>query len=552
MKKQYLWSLFSAMLLVLIIIAGCGGSDDASTDDSGDDTDTSQADNSDNSEGSDDSGEKKTLVFGRGADAVSLDPSKVTDGESIYVTNQVYDTLVRYAEDSTNVVEALAVDWDVSEDGTVWTFQLREGVKFHDGTDFTAEDVVYNFERWATSDEFIYYGYMFGASEDDPAGIIEKVEATGEYEVQFTLEAPNAPFLQTLAMPPFGIASPEAIEEYGEDYGKNPVGTGPFKFVEWARDDRIVLEKNPDYFGQVASIDEVIFRVIPDNSARFMELQSGTIDIMNGMNPQDLTTAENDSELQVIRRPSMNVSYMAMNTSKEGPMSDKRVRQAINLAIDKDKLLTLYEGIGKPAKNPMPPSLWGYNDDIEDYGYDPEEAKRLLAEAGYGDGFTVELYTMSNPRPYMPQPKLMAEAIKQMLAEVGVEVKIVMNDWDTHLAKTENGEHDMAFLGWTGDNGDPDNFLYVLLDKDNAKVGSAGNIAFYKNDELHDLLVNAQTEMEQEKRTEYYLRAQEIIHEDAPWVPIAHTTPPLGVAKHVKNYVPHPTGSEPFNNIELE
>ncbi|MBO8155899.1 MAG: ABC transporter substrate-binding protein [Bacillaceae bacterium] len=549
------------MLLVLLVVAGCGGDEGASSDDSGDDTNTSQNDNTDNSSNdssssdsssSDNSDDKKTLVFGRGADSVSLDPSKVTDGESIYVTNQVYDTLVRYEQGNTEVKEALAVDWDVNEDGTVWTFKLREGVKFHDGTDFTAEDVVYNFERWTTSGEYVYYGYMFGASEDDPAGIIEKVEALSDYEVQFTLEEPNAPFLQTLAMPPFAIASPDAIEEYGDDYGNHPVGTGPFKFVEWLKDDRIVLEKNPDYFGQVASVDEVVFRVIPDNSARFMELQSGTIHIMNGMNPQDIATAENDANLQIIRRPSMNVGYMAMNTSKEGPMSSKLVRQAINLAIDKDKLITLYEGIGKPAKNPMPPSLWGYNDDIEDYGYDPEEAKRLLAEAGYGDGFTVELYTMSNPRPYMPQPKLMAQAIQQMLGEVGIEVKIVMNDWDTHLAKTENAEHDMAFLGWTGDNGDPDNFLYVLLDKDNAKVGSAGNIAFYKNDEVHDLLIKAQTEMDQEKRTEYYLQAQEIIHEDAPWLPIAHTTPPLGVSKKVSNYVPHPTGSEPFNYIELD
>ncbi|MDC3412279.1 ABC transporter substrate-binding protein [Aquibacillus sp. 3ASR75-11] len=549
MKKKALWTLLSLLLIMIITISGCSGDEKANSDDQKDASDDTEQTNDDN-EDSDDG--KKTFVFGRGADSVQLDPSKVTDGESIYVTNQIYDTLVRYEEESTEVRPALATEWDTSDDGLTWTFTLREGVKFHDGTDFTAEDVVFNFERWASSAENIYYGYMFGATEDNLSGIIDKVEATGDYEVQITLSEPNAPFLSTLAMPPFGIASPDAIEKYGEDYFKNPVGTGPFVFKEWIVDDSITLTKNEEYFGEVAKVDEVIFRTIPDNGARFMELQAGSIDAMNGLNPQDIDTAESDENLQVIRRPSMNVSYMAMNTDKEGPMSNKLVRQAVNLAIDKDKLMTLFEGIGKPAKNPLPPSIWGYNDEIEDYGYDIEEAKRLLAEAGYGDGFEVSLYTMSNPRPYLPQPKVTAQAIQQMLSEVNIKVNIVENDWDTHLTKTENGEHDMAFLGWTGDNGDPDNFLYVLLDKDNAKKGSAGNIAFYKNDEVHDLLKSAQTEMDQAKRTDYYMQAQEIIKEDAPWFPIAHTTPPIAASADVVDYLPHPTGSEPFNFLDIK
>nr|WP_205091499.1 ABC transporter substrate-binding protein [Thalassobacillus pellis] len=531
--------LFSLFALMLLVVAGCSGNDEASSEG---DSDTEKA-----AEGNGDN----TFVFGRGADSTQLDPSKVTDGESIYVTNQIYDTLVRYKQEGTEVKPALATEWKVSDDGLKWTFQLREGVKFHDGTDFTAEDVVFNFERWTESAEYVYYGYMFGATEDDMGGIIEKVEATGDYEVTFTLSEPNAPFLNTLAMPPFGIASPDAIKKHGEEYFKNPVGTGPFVFEEWIPDNKITLSKNENYFGEVAKVDEVVFRVIPDNGARFMELQAGSIDAMNGMNPQDLDTAEQDVNLQIIRRPSMNVSYMAMNTQK-GPLQDKKVRQAINLAIDKKKLLTLFEGIGKPAKNPLPPSLWGYNDEIEDYGYDVEKAKQLLAEAGYADGMELTLYTMSNPRPYLPQPKFAAQAIQEMLKDVNINVEIVENEWDAHLSATENGEHDMAFLGWTGDNGDPDNFLYVLLDKDNAKKGSAGNIAFYKNDELHDILKKAQTELDQEKRVELYKEAQVIIHEDAPWFPIAHTTPPLAVSKDVKNYIPHPTGSEPFNHLELK
>lgn len=524
-----------------MVVSACSANETTNSTDSDKETNDSE-------EASD---EKKTLVFGRGADSEQLDPSKVTDGESIYVTNQLFDTLVQYKQENTEVEPSLATEWKTSDDGLTWTFQLREDVTFHDGTDFTAEDVVYNFERWATSGEYVYYGYMFGASEGDLGGIIESVEATGDYEVTFTLSEPNAPFLYTLAMPPFGISSPDAIEKHGEDYFKNPVGTGPFVFEDWVNDDKITVVKNEDYFGEVAKVDEVIFRVIPDNGARFMELQAGSIDLMNGLNPQDIGTAESDENLQIIRRPSMNVSYMAFNTDKEGPTSNKKVRQAINLAIDKESLITLFDGVGKAAKNPMPPSLWGYNDEIEDYGYDVEEAKRLLAEAGYEDGFKLTLYSMSNPRPYMPQPKVTAQAIQEMLKEVNVEVEIVESDWNTHIAALENGEHDMGLMGWIGDNGDPDNFLYVLLDKDNAKVGSAGNMAFYKNDEVHDLLKEAQTEMDQEKRTELYMKAQEIIHEDAPWFPIAHTTPPIAASSSVSDYLPHPTGSEPFNHLDL-
>ncbi|MFD2761436.1 ABC transporter substrate-binding protein [Lentibacillus juripiscarius] len=546
MKKRHYMLLFSLLFTVVFFLAACtedagSGSSDGASDDTSNEEGTEEGARSDDGE--------KTLVFGRGNDSLQLDPSKVTDGESIYVTNQIFDPLVRYKEESTEVKPALATEWDTSDDGLVWTFQLRDDVTFHDGTDFTAEDVVYNFERWTTSGDFSYYAYMFGSTEEDMGGIIEKVEATDDYEVQFTLSEPNAPFLQTLAMPPFGIASPEAIEEYGEDFFKNPVGTGPFIFEEWVADDRITLTRNDDYFGETAKVDKVIFRTIPDNGARFLELQAGSIDMMKGLNPQDIQTAEDDDSLQVIRRPSMNVSYMAFNTSKEGPMSEKLVRQAINLAIDKEELMTLYEGIGKPAKNPLPPSLWGYNDNIEDYGYDVEQAKKLLAEAGYADGFEVTLHTFANPRPYMPQPKVTAQAIQEMLKDVNINVDVIVNDWDTHTSG-EDTSYDMKFLGWTGDNGDPDNFLYVLLDKDNANA-SAGNVALYKSDEVHDLLKAAQTEMDQDKRIEYYMEAQEIIHEDAPWFPIAHTTPPIGANKNVENYVPHPTGTEPFNLLDI-
>ncbi|GAB6933419.1 ABC transporter substrate-binding protein [Calditerricola satsumensis] len=543
-KKGFLLTLV-LLLALATALAGCGARETAAPN-------QSQPATTDG--GSGNAGGDKTLVFGRGSDAVGLDPANVTDGESIRVTHQIFDTLVQYNEEDTTVKPALATEWNVSEDGKVWTFKLREGVKFHDGTDFNADAVVFNFQRWMDKNhpyhhgDFEYYGYMFGGFP----GIIQKVEKTGPYEVKITLKEPNAPFLQTLAMPAFAIASPAAIKKYGKDFFKNPVGTGPFIFKEWKKDDRIVLERNDNYWGEKAKIKTLIFRVIPDNAARFLELQAGTIDIMDGLNPEDVPNVKNNPDLQLILRPSMNVGYLAMNMDKK-PFDNPKVRQAINHAINKQALIdAFYGGLAKPAKNPLPPTLWGYNDEIQDYEYNPEKAKALLAEAGYPNGFKTTLWAMPNPRPYMPQPQQIAQAIAADLAKVGIEAKIVSYEWGTYLEKTKNGEHDMALLGWTGDNGDPDNFLYVLLDKDNAVKGSAGNISFYRSDELHALLIQAQRETDQKKREELYKKAQEIIHRDAPWVPLAHATPPLAARAYVKNYVPHPTGSEPLNKVDVQ
>ncbi len=496
-----------------------------------------------------------TLVYGRGKDSVKLDPANVTDGESMKVTKQILDTLVTYKKGGTEVVPHLAKSWNVSEDGLVWKFHLREGVKFHDGTKLDAQAVKFNFERWMNKDhpyhqgEFVYWGYMFGGFP----GIIKGVEAVDDYTIKFTLKSKSATFLPNLAMAPFGISSPKAIKEHGEDYFKHPVGTGPFKFQEWEQGDRIVLVKNKNYWKEGKPyLDKIVFRNIPDNNARFMELQSGTIDMMDGVNPNSVPKLKETDKLKLVLRPSMNVGYLAMNFMKE-PFDEPLVRKAINHAINKEEIIeSLYAGLAKPAKNPLPPSIWGYNEDTDPYEYDLEKAKELLAEAGYEDGFETTLWSMPNPRPYFPQPKLIAQAIQADLKEIGIKAEIKTYDWGTYLNKTENGEHDMALLGWTGDNGDPDNFLYVLLDKDNAVKGSAGNIAFYRSDELHDLLIEAQQTLDKDKRTKLYKEAQKVINKDAPWVPMAHSTPPLGLKNEINGYVPSPLGIEKLDGVWIK
>lgn len=498
------------------------------------------------------SGEEKVLVFGRGGDSTSLDPITVTEGESFKVTKNIYETLLEFGEQDTTVQEGLATKWEPSEDGLTYTFTLREGVKFHDGTDFNAEAVVKNFERWAngSEDKFPYYKSMFGGFKGEEGHVIESVTAEGDYTVVFKLTRAQAPFLKNLAMSPFGIASPTAFEKDGDKFGDNPVGTGPFKFVEWKRNDSITIEKFEDYWDEsLPKLDKVIFRSIPDNSARLNDLLTGAIDLADGINPADGATVEGDPALQLFERPSMNVGYLGLTTTRP-PFDNPKVRQAMNYAVDKEAIVeAFFEGRAEVAKNPLPSTIPGFNDDIAGYEYNPEKAKELLAEAGLADGFEMELWAMPVPRPYMPDGKKVAEAIQKNLEDVGIKAKIVSYEWATYLEKASKGEADAFLLGWTGDNGDADNFIYVLLDGDN--IGS-NNYTYYDNQDLHKILIEAQTEVDENKRNELYKQAQEIIHEDAPWVPLAHSTPLLAGKADIVDFLPHPTGSDLLSHVDFK
>ncbi|TLS35698.1 ABC transporter substrate-binding protein [Pseudalkalibacillus caeni] len=542
MKKKGFLLMLSMLMVLSIALAGCSSSENGSNDSS--------------SGNSDDGGStQKTLVFGRGGDSVALDPAIVTDGESFKVTKNIFDTLVTYGDQDTSINEGLATEWKVSDDGLKYTLKLREGVKFHDGTDFNADAVVYNFDRWMNAGQdqkgkFAYYASMFGGFKGDEGHVIKEVKAVDDYTVEFTLNRPQAPFLKNLAMSPFAIASPDALEKQGDKFGENPVGTGPFKFKEWKRNDRIVVEKNEDYWMDgYPKLDRVIFRAIPDNSARLNALKTGEIDLMDGVNPSDVEGIKGDDNLQVFFRPSMNVGYLGFNVEKE-PFNNKKVRQALNHAVDKQALIdAFYEGQAEPAKNPLPPVIEAYNDEIEKYEFDLDKAKKLLEEAGYPDGFKMDLWAMPVPRPYMPDGKKIAEAIQANFKKIGVDVNIVSYEWATYLEKAQAGEAPAFLLGWTGDNGDADNFLYVLLDQDN--IGS-NNYSRYSNAELHEILVKAQSTPDEEKRKELYKKAQEIIHEDAPWVPLVHSEPALGGKSNIKGFTPHPTGSDYLTKVYFE
>ncbi|GGA36310.1 ABC transporter substrate-binding protein [Paenibacillus physcomitrellae] len=548
--------LLSLVLGMTLLLSACGGGN--SNNASGGSNGSGASDQPSSSEAAPSASAQDTLIVGRGGDSVSLDGSIVTDGESLKIVHQVFDSLLEYKEGTTEVEPALAEKWEISVDGLTYTFTLRQGVKFHDGTDFNADAVVFNFKRWSDpnseykfeGDSFDYYDSMFGP---DGSRVIKDVTAKDDHTVVFTLNQPQAPFLQNLAMTCFGIASPAAIKEKKENFKNEPVGTGPFVFKEWKRNDSITLEKNPNYWKEgLPKLNKVIVRSIPDNSARFNALQNGEIDLMEDVNPDDLTLLEANTSLQKIERPPFNVAYIGFNTKKK-PFDDPKVRVALNYAVNKQGLIdAFFAGQAEPAVNPMPPTLWGYNDQIQDYTYDLDKAKQLLADAGYPDGLPGEytFYAMPVSRPYMPDGKKVAEAIQADFAKIGVKVNIESPEWATYLDDTKAGEKDdLYMLGWTGDNGDPDNFIYTLLDKDAIPGNNRG---FYVNEDLHKILIEAQKETDQNKRSDLYKQAQAMIHDDAPWIPLVYTTPILAAKANLKGFVPNPTGTEYYSSVYFE
>lgn len=548
MRRQLIL-LFSLVMGLFLFLAACSGQEKGSSDDSKGSAEKEK--------------EKETeqvLVYARGGDSTSLDFASVSDGESSRVTKNIYESLLDYDKDSFEVVPGLAHDWEVSDDGLTYTFFLEEGVKFHDGTDFNAEAVKINFERWSDpdhkygfkDDEYIYplYGSMFGGYKGDEGHLIKEINVKGYYEIEFVLNEPLGSFLQNMAMHYFAITSPAALEKYGPEINENPVGTGPFKFVSWTKDDQIVLEKNEDYRKEgLPKLDKVIYKVIPDNAARLIALKSGEVDIIDDVNPDDAAGIEADDNLQLYTRSENNVGYLGFNNQKE-PLNNKLVRQAINYAIDKQSIIdALYSGYATPAKNLIPPNYLGYNDDVKGYDYDPEKAKELLAEAGYKDGFDIDLWVMPVSRPYMPDPEKVSEIVQNNLDQVGIKVNIVREEWAPYLEKTSKGEQELYLLGWSGSNGDPDYFFDSLL---HSKSIGGENRNFYDNKEADKLFDQAKLTVDQEERANFYKQAQELLNEDAPSALLVHSKPLVAAKSGVKNFVPHPSTSDPLEEVELE
>lgn len=489
----------------------------------------------------------KVIIFGKAKDAVTLDPADTEDGESSAVVVNVTEPLLRFKPESTLVEPALAESYTISDDKLTWTFKLRKNVVFHDGTPFNAEAVKFNYDRqmdpknpWRFKGAFIFWDQFFKA--------VKAVEVQDEHTLIMRLSRPDATFKTNLAVYTMGISSPTAIKKYGENFFKNPVGTGPFKFDRWVPNEKIKLVRNETYWGPKPHIDMLIYKPVPDNAVRLLELETNSINVLDGINPDDVTRIRKDPNLKLLTQPGLNVGYLAMNNSKP-PFDKREVRLAISHAINKAALVKAFfaEGtLGLAAVNPMPSTVWGYNSQIKDYDYNPEKAKALLKQAGFPNGFETKLWTMPIARPYMPQPARIAESIQADLQKVGIKAEIVTFEWGTYLSRLGKGEHTMALAGWIGDNGDPDNFLYTILDKNNIP---GSNYAFYKGEQVHELLIKAQQVYDQSERTKLYEQVQAVVKQDAPLVPLFHSTQMMATRAGVDGLHLHPVGEKRFETI---
>jgi dipeptide transport system substrate-binding protein len=508
----------------------------------------------------------KTLVFCSEGSPENFYPAINTTGTSFDVNSQVYSRLVDFERGETKVVPGLAESWDISEDGLVYTFKLRKGVKWQSSNksykptrEFNADDIIFSIERQWKEDNPYFKVTSSNHSYFNDMGmpkLLKSVEKVDDHTVKITLNQPEAPFLSDFAMEYAGIISKEyadAMLKAGtpEKVDQEPVGTGPFYLVQYQKDAVIRYKANPDFWHGKAKIDDLVFAITPDASVRWAKVQKGECHVMPYPNPADLEAMKKDPNVQVLEQPGLNIGYLAFNVQKK-PFDDKHVRQALNMAVDKKAIVdAVFLGAGVVAKNPLPPTIWSYNDAVKDYPHDPEQAKKLLAEAGLKDGFETDLWAMPVQRPYNPNAKRIAELMQADLAKIGVKANIVSYEWGEYRKRAQNGEHMTAQLGWTGDNGDPDNFLQVLLGCEAAKPGGS-NIAKWCNKEFEDLTIQAKRVADQSKREELYKKAQVIFKDEAPWITIAHSVQYKPVRKEVVDFKLSPFGRHTFYGVDLK
>ncbi len=509
-----------------------------------------------------------TFVFGASGDVSSLDPAFASDGESFRVARQIFEGLVGVEPGTADPAPLLAKSWEQSEDGLTYTFELEEGVTFHDGTEFNADAVCFNFDRQnnftglAQSQSLSYYwGVIMRGYADTGTSIYGGCEAVSPTEVTITLTEPFAGFIPALSLPAFSIQSPAALEEYAADdvggtaeaptlseYATgHPTGTGPFQFDSWEPGAQTTVTAYGDYWGEQGVVEEVIFRVIGDTTARRQALETGSIDGYDLVAPADLGALEEDGFMLVNREP-FNVLYLAMNQAVP-ELADIRVRQAIAQAIDKEQLITqvLPEGT-EVASQFMPPAVIGWNEDVTTYEYDPEAAKALLAEAGFDEANPLTItfnYPVNISRPYMPNPEQIFTNLASQLEAVGIVLNPVSNEWGEYLDLMQGGsDHGIHLLGWTGDYNDPDNFVGTFF-------GLPTNEWGFDNPELFSALTAARGLPTAEEQEAAYLTINEDIMQFLPGVPLAHPVPTLAFAPRVEFYPASPVQDEVYNMIEL-
>jgi len=535
MQRQ--WLKISMLLTVLALLAACVAPAGQPAAAPAAETPAAAASGSSDQPGPDET--DGTLVVGRGGDSVSLDDGTATDGESARVSNEVVEPLIRLEGTSTKPIPWLAESWE-TKDSQTWVFHLRKGVKFHDGTPFNADAVKWNMDRWRDPNNkyrfgrtFEYYDTEFGK---DLA--MQEVNVIDENTIQIKLSQPSGVLLAKLSLGfVFGMNSPKAVMDQGDKYGTpagGVVGTGPFKFVEWVPDDHITLERNNDWWGPKPRLAKLIFRSIPDNSARFAELQAGTVQQAD-LAQTDLPAAQADPNLTVNILPALSTGYISFQQCAK-PFDKLEVRQAIAHAVNWAALIEPFYGkFGQQAGGFQPPAILGSNPDVKPYEYNPDMAKELLKKAGLADGFTTDFWYIPVVRGYFPDSKAIGEAIAADLAKVNIKVNLKTEDWGAYLDDRLQGKFPMWMLGWGSDNGDPDNYLGWHFSH---PVGEPKKEDCYSNDKVAQLLIDGRIEADPAKREKIYQQAEVLVHDDVARIPVVWTSGVNVLRKEVKGYQP--------------
>jgi dipeptide transport system substrate-binding protein len=507
----------------------------------------------------------KTLVYCSEGSPEGFNPQYYTTGTTFdAVSVPMFNRLVEFETGTTNIVPGLAESYSASPDGLAYTFKLRKGVKFHSSAkftptrDFNADDVLFSFNRmmdpnhpFAKTQAGTTYAYF---DDMDMKNIVERVEKVDPLTVRFVLKKPEAPFIANMAMDFASILSAEYAEKMKaagnvETFDREPIGTGPFSFVSYQKDAVVRYKANDHYWGGRPKIDNLVFAITTDASVRYAKLKAGECHVMAFPKPADVALMKNDPAINLISQQGLNVGYIAFNVEKK-PFDNKLVRQALNMAVNKKAILdAVFQGAGQPAKNPIPPTLWSYNDKVADYPYDAAKAKALLAQAGYPNGTEVELWYLPVTRPYNPDGKRMAELIQADWEKIGVKAKLITFEWGEYRKRSKTGEQHVMMFGWSGDNGDPDNFFVPLLGCSAVKGG--GNVSRWCHKDFEDLVQKAKTVTKQAERAALYEKAQVIAHEEAPWIPIAHSVRFDPVRKEVIGYKMDATAHHYFDKVDL-
>jgi peptide/nickel transport system substrate-binding protein len=518
-----------------------------------------------------------TIVFATASDPVIIDGPLVSDGESLRVVDQIFEGLVGLKPGTTTIVPLLATAYKASSNGLAWTFTLRQGVKFQDGTSFNSAAVCFNFSRWfnfpgplQTDAVTYYWNTVFGGFAHPAAGspgpdksLYKGCKTSGPNTAIISLTRRSTSFLGALALTNFGMASPTALKKYKADAGtvdsggvfhaagsfgtQHPVGTGPFMLKSWTVGSKLELVKNPNYWGAKAHLDRVLFRPVADNAARLQALQSGEIQGYDLVDPADIATIKGNSGLKILDRPAFNVGYVGMN-QKIPPMNNILVRQAVAYGLDRSSVVnSFYSGRGQVADQFLPPLVVGFaKTGVPQYSYDPAKAQALLKQAGLTLPVPIEFwYPTSVSRPYMPDPQRNAEAFGASLEKSGFKVTFKSSPWrPDYLGGVQSGKAQVYLLGWTGDFGDPANFL-------NVHFGAQSDLFGFNNPSLFALLQKADSETNIAKRTALYQQASIQVMKFLPMVPYVHSKPALALQKKVSGYVPSPVSLEPFSLVTL-